>query len=96
MIHEPPREIKQIDEATHMELILAATVWHRSTSTCASAAYLPSSSSIIPRLVEDMVSVSANTLALEDSREAQVLGYLVFRDDVVGALGLTNDELTDL
>jgi hypothetical protein len=43
-----------------------------------------------------MVSVSANALALEDSREAQVLRYLILRDDIVRAFGLTNDEFTDL
>lgn len=43
-----------------------------------------------------MVSVAANTLALKDSREAQVLGYLVLRNDVVCAFGLTNNEFTDL
>ena len=43
-----------------------------------------------------MVSVATNALALEDSREAQVLRDLVLRDDVVCAFGLTNDEFTDL
>ena len=43
-----------------------------------------------------MVSVAANALALEDSREAQVLRNLILRNDVVCALGLTNDEFTDL
>jgi hypothetical protein len=43
-----------------------------------------------------MVSVSANTLALEDSREAQVLGYLILRNDVVCAFRLADDEFTDL
>jgi hypothetical protein len=43
-----------------------------------------------------MVSVSPNTLSLEDLREAQVLGHLVFRDDVVGTFGLAYDKLADL
>jgi hypothetical protein len=43
-----------------------------------------------------MVSVSPNALSLEDFREAQVLGYLVFRDDVVGTFGLAHDKLADL
>lgn len=58
--------------------------------------YLPSCSCKIPRLVKHVVSVSANALALEDSREAQVLRYLILRDDIVRAFGLTNDEFTDL
>ena len=56
----------------------------------------PSSSSVIPRLVKHVVSMSANTLSLEDSREAQVLRHLVLRDDIVRAFRLTNDEFTDL
>jgi hypothetical protein len=40
--------------------------------------------------------VAANTLALENSREAQVLSNLVLRDDIVRAFGLTNDEFADL
>lgn len=43
-----------------------------------------------------MVSVAANTLALEYSREAQVLRNLVLRDDIVCAFGLTNNEFADL
>lgn len=43
-----------------------------------------------------MVAVSSDTLSLEDLREAQVLGYLIFGDDVVGTLGLADDEFTDL
>lgn len=55
-----------------------------------------SSSSIIPRLVKHMVSVSSNTLALEDGGEAQILWHLIFRDNVIRAFGLTNDEFADL
>ena len=58
--------------------------------------YLPSCSCKIPRLVKHVVSVAANTLALENSREAQVLSDLVLRDDIVRAFGLTNDEFADL
>lgn len=43
-----------------------------------------------------MIAVSSDTLSLEDLREAQVLGDLVFGDDVVGTLRLANDEFTDL
>ena len=43
-----------------------------------------------------MIPVSTNALSLEDSREAQVLRNLVFRNYVVCAFGLTNDEFTDL
>lgn len=50
----------------------------------------------IPRLVKDMVSVAPDTLALEKRREAQVLRYLVFRNDIVSTLRLTDDKLADL
>lgn len=43
-----------------------------------------------------MVSVSPDTLALEDGREAQILGHLILRDDIIRAFGLANDELADL
>ena len=53
-------------------------------------------SSIIPGLVEYMVSVSPDTLSLEDLGEAQVLRHLVFGDDIVGTFGLAHDEFADL
>lgn len=43
-----------------------------------------------------MVSVSPDTLSLEDLGEAQVLRHLVFGDDVVGTFGLAHDEFADL
>jgi hypothetical protein len=80
----------------HIDLILAETTSKIRSNYYKQHSNSPTSSSIIPRLVEDMVSMSANTLALEDSREAQVLRNLVFRNDVVCAFGLANDEFTDL
>ena len=58
--------------------------------------YLPSCSSKIPRLIEDVIPMAANTLALENGREAQVFRNLILRDDVVCAFGLTDDEFADL
>lgn len=43
-----------------------------------------------------MISVSPDTLALEDSREAQILGHLILRDDIIRAFGLANDEFANL
>lgn len=43
-----------------------------------------------------MVTVSPDTLPLEDLGEAQVLRHLVFGDDVVGAFGLAHDKFADL
>lgn len=43
-----------------------------------------------------MIPVTPNTLALEEGREAQILRHLVFRDDIVGAFGLADDEFADL
>src|ERR1700712_3090562 len=52
-------------------------------------------SSVVPRLIEDMVSMSPDTLPLEDLREAQVLWHLVFGDDIVGTFWLAHDEFAD-
>lgn len=54
------------------------------------------SSSEISRLVEHMVPVSSDTLALEDLGEAQVSRHLVLRDDIICAFRLTNDKFTNL
>ena len=43
-----------------------------------------------------MVAVPANTLALEERREAQARRNLVLGDEVVAVLGLVDDELADL
>lgn len=43
-----------------------------------------------------MVAVTANTLALEQRREAQARRNLVLGDEVVAVLGLVDDELADL
>lgn len=51
---------------------------------------------IVPWLVEDMVSMSSDTLAPEQDRESQSLRYLVFGDDVIGTFRLSNDELSNL
>lgn len=66
------------------------------SNNCKQPKISPIFSSEISRLVKHMVSVPSNTLSIEDSREAQVFGDLVLRDDVVCAFGLTDDEFTDL
>jgi hypothetical protein len=43
-----------------------------------------------------MVSMASNTLSLEQCREPETRRYLLFRDEVIGALGLVNDELGGL
>lgn len=53
-------------------------------------------SSVVPRLVEDVVAMATHTFASEECREAQVLRYLVFRNDVVGTLWFAHNELADL
>lgn len=52
--------------------------------------------SIIPRLVKDVVAVSPNTLATENGGEAKTLGHFCFRNVLVAAFGLSDDEFTDL
>lgn len=53
-------------------------------------------SSIISRLVKDVVSVSSDTLTPEHSREAQTLRNLILRNLLVTTFRLTNDEFADL
>jgi hypothetical protein len=43
-----------------------------------------------------VVAVITHTLAAEHGREAVRFGYLILWDDFVAALGLTNDEFTNL
>lgn len=56
----------------------------------------PRCSSIVSRLVKDVVCMTSNTLASEHGREAQTLRNLVLRNQIVSALRLANDELADL
>lgn len=51
---------------------------------------------IVPRLVEDMISMPPDTLTLEEVREAQTRCYLRFMNNVVSVLRLVNDELSEL
>ena len=53
-------------------------------------------SSIISRLVKDVVSVTSDTLTPEHGREAQALRNLILRDLLIAAFRLANDELADL
>jgi hypothetical protein len=52
--------------------------------------------SIIPWLVKDMISVSSDTLALEDGRQVQILRHLILRDDIIRAFRLSNNKFADL
>lgn len=53
-------------------------------------------SSKISRLVEDMVPVPSDTLALEDFGEAQVSRHLVLWNNIICAFRLTNDKFANL
>jgi hypothetical protein len=53
-------------------------------------------SSIVSRLIEDVVSVTSDTLTPEHSREAQTLGNLILGDLIITAFRLANDEFADL
>lgn len=57
---------------------------------------MPNVLRIIPRLVENMVPVTADTLALEQVWEAQPRCHLVFGNEVVAVFGLVDDEFTNL
>lgn len=54
------------------------------------------SSSIVPRLIEDVVPMSSNTLAPEQGREPQPLWHLFLRDNIIGTLRLSHDEFANL
>jgi hypothetical protein len=56
----------------------------------------PRCSSIVSRLVKDVVCMTSNTLASEHGREAQTFSNLVFRYQIVSAFRLANDEFADL
>jgi hypothetical protein len=43
-----------------------------------------------------MISVSSDTLALEDGRKSQVLRHLILRDDIIRAFRFSNDKFADL
>ena len=53
-------------------------------------------SSIISRLVKDVVSVSSDTLTPKHSREAQTLRNLILRNLLITTFRLTDDEFADL
>ena len=53
-------------------------------------------SSIVSRLIEDVVSVTSDTLTPEHNREAQTLGNLILGDLIITAFRLANDEFADL
>lgn len=53
-------------------------------------------SSIISRLVKDVVSVSSDTLTPEHSREAETLRNLILGDLLITTFRLTDDKLADL
>jgi len=43
-----------------------------------------------------MIPVTPNTLAIEQSREAQTLGDLAFMNNLIASLWLADDESADL
>ena len=51
---------------------------------------------VVSRLVEYVVPVSSDTLALEQIREAQARRNLVLRNEIIAVLGLVNNELANL
>jgi hypothetical protein len=52
--------------------------------------------SIIPRLVENVILMSPDSLALKQRREPQAVGYIFLWDHVVSILWLADDEFGDL
>jgi len=93
---ELPLSDDRLVETTNVGFVLAATKSHLPIHNCGLYSLSTSVSSVIPRLIEDMVPVSADSLSLKNSREAQVLRHLILRDDIVRGFGLTNDEFADL
>jgi hypothetical protein len=76
--------------------ISAQTTLHHDCRNCRSHALWSTFLSIIPWLVKDMISVSSDTLSLEDGREVQILRHLILRDDIIRAFRLSNDKFADL
>jgi hypothetical protein len=57
---------------------------------------LPLTSSIVARLLENMIPMPPDAVSLEHIRESQAARDLVFRNDVVSIFRLANDEFTNL
>lgn len=53
-------------------------------------------SSVVPRLIEDMVPMPPDTLALEQLREAKTSRNLILMHEFITVFWFANDELTDL